>query len=51
MQLAKRNGPLYSTMFSPADPTVFAICGYSMPFDDSLDEGAALYDTRNLNRY
>ena len=43
LQAAKRSGVLCSAMFSPAEPTVIALA--------SMDDGAVLYDIRNIKRF
>ena len=43
LQTAERPGALYSVMFSPVEPNVVAVA--------TEDEGAIIYDIRNLKRY
>ena len=42
-KIGKRPGDLYSVMFSPVEPNVVAVA--------TEDEGAIIYDIRNLKRY
>ena len=43
LQSPERPGPLFTVMFSPAEPNVVAVAG--------LNDGAVLYDIRNLKKF